>query len=85
MALWDSSFPLTLEAQGTEPFLGRKKDSMVSKKVVLHMVGSQSAIPRANVMKKGDDIKFMLNRIMLRPNPGDRVTRGPLTPWWALG
>lgn len=32
-------------------------------------------------MKKGDDIKFMLNRITLRPNQGDRVTRGPLTPW----
>lgn len=28
-------------------------------------------------MKKGDDIKFMLNRITLRPNQGDRVTRGP--------
>ena len=38
-----------------------------------------------NVMKKGDDIKFMLNRITLRPNQGDRVTRGPLTPWGALG
>jgi hypothetical protein len=32
-------------------------------------------------MKKGDDIKFMLNRITLRPNQGDRVTRGLLTPW----
>lgn len=28
-------------------------------------------------MKKGDDIKFMLNRITLRQNQGDRVTRAP--------
>ena len=27
-------------------------------------------------MNKGDDIKFMLNRITLRPNQGDRITRG---------
>lgn len=35
--------------------------------------------------EQSDDIKFMLNRITLRPNQGDRVTRGPLTPWGALG
>ena len=39
-ALWDSSFPLTGEAHVTEPFLGQKKDSMISKKAVLPRMGS---------------------------------------------
>ena len=48
-ALWDSYFPLRGEAQVTEPFLGKKKDSMISKKAVLPMVGSQRAIPLADI------------------------------------
>lgn len=39
-ALWDSSFPVTGEVQVTEPFLGKKKDSMISKKAVLPRMGS---------------------------------------------
>lgn len=38
-----------------------------------------------NVMKRGDDIKIMLNRITLRPNQGDRDRRGPLTLCGPLG
>ena len=38
--LWDSSFPLTGEVQVIEPFLGKKKDSMISKKAVLPRMGS---------------------------------------------
>jgi hypothetical protein len=42
---------MTQKAQGTEPFLGREKDSMISNKAGLHMKCSQRAIPLANIPK----------------------------------
>lgn len=57
-ALWDSSFPLTGEAQVTELFLGKKKDSMISKKAVLPRMGSQRAIPLADIPKISPQRKF---------------------------
>ena len=38
-----------------------------------------------NVMKRGDDIKIMLNRITLRPNQVYRVKSDPFTTWGSLG
>ena len=57
-ALWDSSFPLTGEAQVTELFLGKKKDSMISKKAVLPRMGSQRAIPLADIPKISPQRQF---------------------------
>lgn len=57
-ALWDSSFPLTGEAQVTDPFLGKNKDSMISKKAVLPRMGSQRAIPLADIPKISPQRQF---------------------------
>lgn len=57
-ALWYSSFPLTGEAQVTDPFLGKKKDSMISKKAVLPRMGSQRAIPLADIPKISPQRQF---------------------------
>ena len=57
-ALWDSSFPLTGEAHVTEPFLGHKKDSMISKKAVLPRMGSQRAIPLEVIPKISPQRQF---------------------------
>ena len=57
-ALWDSSFPLTGEAQMTEPFLGKKKDSMISKKAVLSRTESQREITLADIPKISSQRQF---------------------------
>jgi hypothetical protein len=53
-----SSFPLTGEAQVTEIFLGKKKDSMISKKTVLPKMGSQRAIPLEDIPKISPQRQF---------------------------
>jgi hypothetical protein len=58
MALWDSSFPLTGEAQVKEPFLGKKKDSMISKKAVFPRMCSKRAIPLADIPKISPQRQF---------------------------
>ena len=57
-ASWESSFPLTGEAQVTETFLGKKKDSIISKKAVLPRMGSQKAIPLADIPKISPQRQF---------------------------
>ena len=57
-ALWYYSFPLTGEAQVTDPFLGKKKDFMISKNAILPRMGSQRAIPRADITKISPQRKF---------------------------
>jgi hypothetical protein len=56
--LWDSSFPLTGEAHVTKSFLGKKKDSVISKKAVLPRMGSQRAIPLADIPKISPQRQF---------------------------
>jgi hypothetical protein len=57
-ALWEAFFPMRGEAQVTEPFLGKKKDSMISKKAVLPRMGSQRAIPLADILKISPQRQF---------------------------
>jgi hypothetical protein len=42
----------------TEHFLGKKKDSMISKKAVLPRMGSQRAIPLADIPKISPQRQF---------------------------
>ena len=56
--LWDSSFPLTGESQVTEPFIGKKKDSMIYKKAVFPRMGSRRAIPLADIPKISPQRQF---------------------------
>ena len=62
MALWDSSFPLTGEAQVTDTFLGKKKDSMISKKAVLPRMGSQRAIPKISPQRQFTNLDREIGR-----------------------
>jgi len=49
---------VTGEAQVTETFLGKKKDSMISKEAVLPRMGSQRAIPLADIPKISPQRQF---------------------------
>jgi hypothetical protein len=49
---------LDREAQVTEPFLGKKKDSMISKEAVLPRMGSKRATPLADIPKISPQSQF---------------------------